>query len=1182
MKPHHHKTRFHRFLLWLKQWLRRFTRLFHRSRSIPLRPTIPISFSPPTSTQTDKVTSNQTINSMSGNAKAIGAIAGDAYIDSIILQLPPQEILFLQNFWENWSQDTDPPFSPSLVIGGREESRDRVLSWLRGSPSAFTLQGDSSEEAIAFLAAVVQNLEEEERTSVLSRAVVVDGPTAWQTLITSSEPRILIARLNQPEGVGQAIKRGHHVFIPVGRMGEGDEVLPRIVRDAAEQALGEMKPHWEQASDLATLARRSLPALRRKLAIAQSIQHPAWAQPHAARELLAPLLVSVWNDACPGDRDALSQLADMPYETLQPLLVRWAHEPDPPLRRVGDTWMMAAQEDAWRLIARYLTPDDLQRFERVAIDILSELNPALELPPDQRYAASIYGKVLTRSGHLRNGVAETLALMATLSPETPFMANRTGEAVAHSIVWQLLEQAKDNATLWASLADQLPLLAEAAPDVLLQAVEAGLAGATPILASLFQDQTTNAAFMSSSPHTYLLWALETLAWNPAYLSSAALSLARLARLDPGGALANRPIHSLRDIFIFWYPNTTASLEHRLHVLDIIRRQEPAIAWNLLMQLLPQQHSTVSPTHGTKWRDWTPDSRCTPTVQEFMDATNAILGRLLSDAQTNPARWCNLIVSAGALLPEQQEVLLQHLESLEPTVFSAHERAQICSDLRKETVRHRDFSQAEWAMPAEFVHRLEAIYTRFEPEEPSTRYGWLFSYRVELPGMHGIPWSECEEAVENLRAEALQHILKRQGWQGVLALVEQVKEPALVGSTLGRSDLLPIDLGVFLQDNLGAPEPWRNQMAQRFTSLCANKYGEPWIEACLLANSGAWNPDQYGQFLLCLPFSVSLFDRLDALPEEIQRYFWSHVQHIGFLYAIYIDRLLTRLIEFSRPHLAVVNVLQWAIEHAPETVSSERIAEILEVSVQTPPGPNFDAQSFAYYSAELFNYLEKTDLSRDRLASLELRYLTIHKHYRRPRILYGELSRNPEVFVEALRCIFPAENEPPEEPSGESQTAALAWEFLKLWKQMPGVQEDGSVEAEALCAWVMRARELAAESDRSHVADIYIGQALAFSPMDSDGAWPHQAVRNLIEELANSDVESGWHTQTFNNRGITMRSPTDGGEQERLLVRQYDDYARQITDRWPRTAAVLREMAGRYHRQSTEEDQRAELTQDFWR
>jgi hypothetical protein len=496
---------------------------------------------------------NQMIGSMSDNAFAI------ANVEKLIqhFHLSPQAILSLQRFWENWSRETNPPFSPSLVIGGRDKSRDRLLSWLRGSPSPLTLQGDSPEEAIAFLAAVVQNLEEEERIKVLLRALVVDGSTAWQSLITSSKPLILIARLNQPEGVGQATQHGHHVFIPVGRMSGGNPVLPRIVRDAAEQALGEMGLNRDRASALATLARRSLPALRRKLAIVQGIRHPAWAQPIAARELLAPLLVSVWNDACPGDRDALSQLSGIPYETLQTFMVRWAHEPDPPLRRVGDTWMMAAQEDAWRLIARYLTTDDLQRFERVAIGILSEPDPAFELPPEQRYAASIYGKVLTRSGHLRSGFVETLALMATLSPEISFTANRTGEAVAHKIVWQLLEQAKDDATLWASLAGQLPLLAEAAPGIFLKAVEAGLAGETPILVSLFQDQTPNAAFMSSSPHTHLLWALETLAWNPEHLSSAALSLARLARLDPGGALTNRPIRSLRDIFICRHPNTTS-------------------------------------------------------------------------------------------------------------------------------------------------------------------------------------------------------------------------------------------------------------------------------------------------------------------------------------------------------------------------------------------------------------------------------------------------------------------------------------------------------------------------------------------------------------------------------------------------------------------------------------------------
>jgi hypothetical protein len=63
--------------------------------------------------------------------------------------LSPQAILALESFWENWSQETDPPFSPSLVIGGREQERDRIISWLRGNPSLLSLQAESPEEAIA-------------------------------------------------------------------------------------------------------------------------------------------------------------------------------------------------------------------------------------------------------------------------------------------------------------------------------------------------------------------------------------------------------------------------------------------------------------------------------------------------------------------------------------------------------------------------------------------------------------------------------------------------------------------------------------------------------------------------------------------------------------------------------------------------------------------------------------------------------------------------------------------------------------------------------------------------------------------------------------------------------------------------------------------------------------------------
>lgn len=77
---------------------------------------------------------------------------------------------------------------------------------------------------------------------------------------------------------------------------------------------------------------------------------------------------------------------------------------------------------------------------------------------------------------------------------------------------------------------------------LLLALGQMLGGDGKTLVPIFQDKDP---FLSRSPHTGLLWALEALAWDPKYLSDSALTLAKLARVDPGGKLTNRPLNSLR-------------------------------------------------------------------------------------------------------------------------------------------------------------------------------------------------------------------------------------------------------------------------------------------------------------------------------------------------------------------------------------------------------------------------------------------------------------------------------------------------------------------------------------------------------------------------------------------------------------------------------------------------------------
>jgi hypothetical protein len=280
------------------------------------------------------------------------------------------------------------------------------------------LQGESQKEVTAFFAAVVQGLEPEERAKVLSHVVVINCETSWQNLIESSDPLILIVELGEVDGIGTAIQNGHHVFVSCDRLSSDHKnLLPRIVHDAAEKALQGMGLDRNKAHSYATLARRSLSALRRKLAIAKNIQQPAWAKPGEAHVLLAPLLLSAWRDSCEGDRKVLERLSGQSYDAIQTHLVRWANEPDAPVRRIGDVWMIASQEDAWILMARYFTNDYLQRFEDVAVEVLLELNPAFELPPEERMTAAIYGKVLTRSNWLREGILEMLALMATLSSD---------------------------------------------------------------------------------------------------------------------------------------------------------------------------------------------------------------------------------------------------------------------------------------------------------------------------------------------------------------------------------------------------------------------------------------------------------------------------------------------------------------------------------------------------------------------------------------------------------------------------------------------------------------------------------------------------------------------------------------------------------------------------------------------
>ena len=63
---------------------------------------------------------------------------------------------------------------------------------------------------------------------------------------------------------------------------------------------------------------------------------------------------------------------------------------------------------------------------------------------------------------------------------------------------------------------------------------------------------------------------------------------------------------------------------------------------------------------------------------------------------------------------------------------------------------------------------------------------------------------------------------------------------------------------------------------------------------------------------------------------------------------------------------------------------------------------------------------------------------------------------------------------------------------------------------------------------------------------------------------------------YNQRGVTTRSPFDGGDQEREIAKKYSKNSKKLQFSYPRTANILSEFASSYEHEAIRHDQDAEL------
>lgn len=120
-----------------------------------------------------------------------------------------------------------------------------------------------------------------------------------------------------------------------------------------------------------------------------------------------------------------------------------------------------------------------------------------------------------------------------------------------------------------------------------------------------------------------------------------------------------------------------------------------------------------------------------------------------------------------------------------------------------------------------------------------------------------------------------------------------------------------------------------------------------------------------------------------------------------------------------------------------------------------------------------------------------------------------------------------------------------------------------------------------EFDREKITDQRIGAVLAHPPQrKNDGVWPHEAVRDAIEQLESKEVERGPEVERFNMRGAYSKGISEGGEQERELASHYGKWA-EVSVQWPCVNAMLMRISESWTLEAEQANLSAEMDALRW-
>lgn len=1096
------------------------------------------------------------------------------------LALPVNGYETLEQAWRRWASVSEPSLTPEIFAPSISAYRDALKSWLnKPSDRPFVVAADSKDEALAFLACL---FDDDDLQQFKDRAAVFTSPSTVRTLVASSVPFIPIVLSEDTEReLADAHRRLHCiVFRPRNAVDiKADIVLDLPGYDAFRMALTSMGIDENDVDRLSIESGRSPTILRRRLSMNAAIKTPAWAgDVNTAKTLVPMALIGAWHAESEADREIVSYVAGRKYEIVEDDVARLLRYDDSPVWSAGQYRGVASKIDALFAIAIMVTLTDLDRFFDAAEYVLSEEDPALKLPEEDRWAAALYGKKRDHSGALREGVCETLVILSVHGND--LFQNRLGIDVESRVV-VLIRKLLTPLTLEKLLSHDrdLPRYAEAAPEEFLRIVEEDLQRNAPVVFGLLKP-VNRSSFWGSPLRTGILWALECLAWKPQTLTRVSRILAQLSRPKIDDNWTNKPDATLQAIFRSWMPQTAASIEQRIKVLEMLVRSFPDVAWEIALEQIKPGPRIGHYSYRPRWRSDASGAGQVVTRKERYEFSRKALDLLISWPIQNEKTLGDLIESLQGM-PEEDRIKVWDLVDGWTGAASEAAKAELRERIRRFAFtrqgRNRKLSEAT-------RDRAREAYESLRPLDSVIRHGWLFAdqwVRESADEFEGedFDYRKRDERIDRLRRDAMAEIWTERGFDGVRELLFGSDAAGTVGhyaATCITDDRQRVDFIRHCLSLIGDLRSKAEWCVQGFLFALEDDN----CNAVLHAAAKGLPAAEQTRLFVRAPFQESTWRLLNEYGKDVRIAYWNDVlPSWGRRTPAEITEMIDRLLEAKRPR-AAFNAMHMDFKE----IETSRLKRLLRdvATVNAEPDGHFKLDR--YDISEALDSLDgRAGVTRDEMAQLEFLFIDAldDSDHGIPN-LESQIAESPAIFVQAVALAYKrsdAGEDPPEwhieNPDQKVAIARATHRLLDQIRKIPGTDENGRIDATALGAWLADVRRLCKEYARADIGDECLGQLLARAPAGENGVWPCEAVCQAMEEVASPEIATGFRVGVHNSRGFHRWG--EGGEQERELAAKYHAWAERLHFDYPYVGSVLEGIASLYEREAGWQDSEARIT-----